>query len=935
MPDAQNPHTARTVVSPVPDIDGTVPGIARATNSEFNLSAPLAPGDVGALGPYRLVKELGRGAMGAVYLAVDTRLDRELALKVMLPELAADPGAKERFLREAKAVAKVAHDHVVTIYEADERDGVPYIAMQFLQGAPLDEYLKKKGAPPLAHCVRIAREAALGLAAAHAQGLVHRDIKPANLWLEAPNGRVKVLDFGLAKPIGSDSELTKSGAIVGSPAYMSPEQARAQKVDHRSDIFSLGAVLYRLLAGRNPFLGDHIMAVLTALAADEPPPVRELNPNVPEPLADLVHQLLSKRPDARPQSAAEVAERLRTILSQPTALSAPVPVIVPLQVPAQESAFANLIDDENDADRTERETAPVRPTDAPKIGKFALIAGGAVALVAAVGVAIALGTGGKKPDDVAKQPNQPAPPPVKQPRSAPPQAPQPPAPTVTDNPGPIGPARKAPELFALRGHTSLVFAASFSTDGTRIVTGSGDNTAKVWEVPSGKPEGIAKPGAELLTLKGHTDQVNVAVFSRDGTRVLTASHDKTARVWDAKAGAQLLAFKGHKDIVLAGAFSPDGTHVVTGSLDNATKVWDAKTGAELFALGGHTSGVTAVSFSPDGTRIVTGSHDNTVRVWDAKTRTELFTLNGHTGSVTGVSFSPDGTRIVTSGDETAKVWELPAGKPEGGAKPVPELFTLKGHTRTVRNAMFSSDGTRIVTASHDRTAKVWDAKTGTELLTIDGQADLYDASFNSDATRIVTGSGDHTAKVWDVRPSTDPITNLTPAGETEWSKLWVARGAQDWKLQDGRLVNGGTYRGWIGTKAEYTDFEIELEYKLPPRGNSGIFLRAWAEGEISGSEFVEVQLIDDAALKTTGKNCTGAVFNRAEPNPRPVTKVDEWNAATVRVVGKRVTVTINGTKCVDAEVEFPRAKGFVALQQLDSPVEFRAVRVRDLSAEKR
>src|SRR5215207_9227721 len=276
MPDPNDP--AVTVASPSRDpqssaassADGTNTASSRGNSVTFNFGLPAAAGEVGTLGPYRLVKELGKGGMGAVYLAVDTRLGRKLALKVMLPEFAADHDAKERFLREARAAAQVSHDNVVTVYEADEREGVPYIAMQFLRGYPLDQFLKDKGAPALAHVIRIVRETALGLSAAHAIGLVHRDIKPANLWLEAPNGRVKVLDFGLAKPIGTDAELTKSGAVVGTPAYMSPEQARGEKVDRRTDLFSLGAVLYRLCTGRPPFNGPNAMAVLTALATQEP-----------------------------------------------------------------------------------------------------------------------------------------------------------------------------------------------------------------------------------------------------------------------------------------------------------------------------------------------------------------------------------------------------------------------------------------------------------------------------------------------------------------------------------------------------------------------------------------------------------------------------------------------------------------------------------------
>ena len=277
-----------------------------------NFAPPASPEEVGKLGPYRVLNQLGRGGMGVVYLGIDERLGRKLALKVMLPQYAANPSAKERFLREARAAAQITHDNVVTVYEADERDGVPFIAMQLLQGYPLDEFLKRKGNPSLPQILRIARETAAGLSAAHKIGLVHRDIKPGNLWLEAPHGRVKVLDFGLARPVDSEAELTKSGAIIGTPAYMSPEQGRGQKVDGRTDLFSLGAVLYRLCTGKLPFAGANVMAILTALATDEPTPVRELNPDVPVALAELIHQLLAKKAGDRVRRG-EVESRPRPL----------------------------------------------------------------------------------------------------------------------------------------------------------------------------------------------------------------------------------------------------------------------------------------------------------------------------------------------------------------------------------------------------------------------------------------------------------------------------------------------------------------------------------------------------------------------------------------------------------------------------------------------
>ncbi len=415
-----------------------------APRSEFGL--PTMTGEVGALGPYRIVKELGKGGMGAVYAAIDTRLDRRLALKVMLPEFASDPAAKERFLREARAAAKISHDNVVTVYEADERDGVPYIAMQFLEGLPLDAYLKKKGTPTVQQVLRIASEAAAGLAAAHKLGLVHRDIKPANLWLEAPNGRVKVLDFGLAKPVDAEIEITRSGAVVGTPAYMSPEQARGQKVDHRADLFSLGAVLYRLCTGQLPFHGPTTMAILMALGTEEPPPVREVAPHVPEALAALIHQLLSKSADARPQSAAEVVKHLRAIaedlavpravpaehsistpqLIQPQVMYAVVPVTV---APPAASPFADIDAPASEvgsrAAVTEAESVP-GPKPKPKPAQTARgrspwpLVGGALVLAALVvgGVVFALKDKGK--DKAETKPD--APPPVGPGPKKPPEA---------------------------------------------------------------------------------------------------------------------------------------------------------------------------------------------------------------------------------------------------------------------------------------------------------------------------------------------------------------------------------------------------------------------------------------------------------------------------------------------------------------------------------
>jgi WD40 repeat protein len=308
----------------------------------------------------------------------------------------------------------------------------------------------------------------------------------------------------------------------------------------------------------------------------------------------------------------------------------------------------------------------------------------------------------------------------------------------------------------LSGHTGWVRDVAFSADGTRLATASEDKTAKVWD---------ATTGEELITLSGHTASVWGVTFSPNGTRLATASKDKTAKVWSTTTGEELFTLSGHTDWVMAVAFSPDGTRIATASKDKTVRVWDASTGGMLFALAGHADAVWDVDFSPDGTRLVTASEDKTAKVWDAATGEELITLSGHDGAVIGATFSPDcvkapkslaiwcGTRLATaSEDKTAKVWDAATGE---------ELITLSGHANAVWDVAFSPDGTRLATASPDRTAKVWDAATGEELITLSGHTNrVIGVAFSPlDGGRfLATASLDRTAKVWDVSAGQELLT---------------------------------------------------------------------------------------------------------------------------------------------------------------------------------
>jgi serine/threonine protein kinase len=298
----------------------------RPTQNYPFLLPPATPDEIGRLGNYRVLRLLGRGGMAFVFEAEDVALDRRVALKVMKPELKEVDGWL-RFLREARTMAAIKHDHLVTIYQAGQDGDAIWFAMELLDGQTLHEWLQRREGVEIAEVLRMARELTDGLAFLHRKGLVHRDIKPANIWLEgepgasATGGRVKILDLGLVRPVEESTRLTDAGLAIGTPGFMSPEQARGTPLDARSDLFSLGCVLYELCTGRQPFRGDTTMAVLTALAVDTPPPVRELNPRVPPALAKLVARLLEKDPQQRPKSADEVRALLDKVERAPAKLA--------------------------------------------------------------------------------------------------------------------------------------------------------------------------------------------------------------------------------------------------------------------------------------------------------------------------------------------------------------------------------------------------------------------------------------------------------------------------------------------------------------------------------------------------------------------------------------------------------------------------------------
>ena len=302
----------------VEEITAPLRDLVRAADDEPDtdwLAPSEVPDHLGRLGPYEVVDRVGQGAMGVVYKGQDAALNRYVAIKALAPQWASDQAARRRFTREAQAAAAVTHPHVITIHAVGEWRGRPFLVMEFVTGLSLQQRIDERGPLELKELLRIGVQVASGLAAAHAQGLIHRDIKPSNIMLENELARVKITDFGLARAV-DDARLTQDGTLVGTPSYMAPEQARGEPMDRRSDLFSLGSVLYAMATGLAAFRGESSVEVIRRVSDGEPAPVRTLNPEAPDWLAEIIERLHAKAPADRFQSAGEVADLLERHLAR-------------------------------------------------------------------------------------------------------------------------------------------------------------------------------------------------------------------------------------------------------------------------------------------------------------------------------------------------------------------------------------------------------------------------------------------------------------------------------------------------------------------------------------------------------------------------------------------------------------------------------------------
>ena len=751
------------------------------------------------LGRYQIHERLGQGGMSEVWRATDQQLKREVAIKVLPREFSTDPERLRRFEQEAYAISALKHPNIITIYEVGESGGLHFIVTELIEGETLRDLLRR-GPLGWRAAARVASQIAAGLSVAHAAGIIHRDIKPENIAVQV-DGHVKVLDFGIAKWVKSsindgftDASTgihTRIGATPGTLKYMSPEQAGGQSLDQRTDVFSLGLVLYEMIAGCHPYRGMNDQEVIAALKSGNE--ISTTNHAIPAALNHIVTRALRKNPDDRYASAGEMlieldelkslievsrqekgrklfrARNANQLLTQFAVLyDADKQTRMPLSALWTIWRFADL-----KRGKLERET--IRKGLLSNVIKIALL----MLMVAAVTTGVA----------ALKSVNE-----------------------VWD------------EQVLRDGHSAAVRRAVFSPDGRLLVSVSEDHQVIVWDFVRRE---------RIKTLTDHIGPVLTVAFSPDGKRFATGGEDKTVIVWDAAKLEKVIVLRDHQEPVRSIAFSPDGQLMVSASLsfivwqtenwkklrelpwqlsygdhlflggnrwltDNFGRLWDLSTGELIRDSDSHWGNWAAVSpdsrlfvsvdpngqvkfvdlkqqkllsvqhghhdhgrsaaFSPDGRLIATAAER--VVLWDAATLTEIVPLE-YESIVWSVVFSPDGRSLVsTHGDGAILVWDVAHRE---------RVANLREHSGAVRAVAFSPDGKRVATASDDQSVVVWDAERGQKEAVLMGHRTRVTAvNFSSDNRWLASADQDGVVILWDFEKRLPQLT-IDSSSETDTS----------------------------------------------------------------------------------------------------------------------------------------------------------------------
>ena len=768
-----------------PDVPGDGAGESQA--------ASLVPARLAYFGDYELLEEIARGGMGVVYKARQVSLNRIVAVKMILAGQFAGRGATQRFKTEAEAAAHLRHPCIVGVHEVGQHEGFHYFSMDYVEGKNLDE-IARAGPVPSHQAAEWVKAVAEAIHYAHEQGILHRDIKPSNILIDALNVP-HVTDFGLAKQVQAHSEITVSGEVLGSPNYMPPEQAGVHQgeVGRASDVYSLGAVLYHLLAGRPPFVGQTMADTMDQVIHQDAIPPRLLNVSAPPDLETICLKCLEKEPRRRYQTAEELADELGRCLRDEPILARPAgatekawrwcrrkPVIAVLAASlvlvfllGLAGVLTQLRRVQAKSEEHRRELAQLRVLNGVQLMQAGDYFKSLLWFAEALEIDKAI---------PARQE-------IHQMRLA-------------------AVLAQCPRLVQVVSHDGRPIAsAAFSPTDDRLATIGADRTARVWEMPSGKPLMKTKPLPALPIALS---------FSPDGARLLIVLLDNTARLLDPATGAQVIEALPHRleggvNLAFLPVFDPSGKKLITQPKEKELQIWDLATGKPIGGRMVHTNLLGRAQFSADGTRLLTcDTNDFGYLGWDTGTgepapfpvsgpdafstfyfsqQANVALIGGRIWKWTGdpsafgvpatassgprlqtapigeplldrwqvmwATFSPNGDRLLTtSRDRTARIWDTATGKPL--SPPLP-------HDQVVCRGEFSPDGRRVATVSDDDLARVWDADTGQPLTPPINHAASADVSaFSGSGRYFLTVHPEFLACVWDLHQERSPPVLLKP-----------------------------------------------------------------------------------------------------------------------------------------------------------------------------
>jgi len=754
------------------------PRIAPEAASERESQVPTL--DTIERGNYEVFGEIARGGLGRILRARDKRLDREVAIKELHYRLG---NVEARFGREMRLTARLQHPSIVPIYEAGRwPSGEPFYAMKLVAGRSLADVAED--AESIEERLRLLPnivDVAEAIAYAHSERILHRDLKPANV-LVGPFGETVLIDWGLAKDLEHDHPLTEeelpqpddhlddildasemsfatgSGAVIGTPAFMPPEQARGEAVDERADVYSLGALLYHVLAGVRPYDGIRRGKLLDAVVREPPEPIDELAPEIPPDLVAIIEKAMAREPVDRYPTAAELVEDLQAFSAGKLVASYEYTIgeLVRRFVERQKAAivtaalgicalaavgvwaFVSISDQRDRAQASATEAREARDLEA----EARHLAEDRIELLNLEKATSMLETDPTGAIAWLKELGTPLPG----------------APTVAIDAADRGVARQT-----LRGHTDRIWTASFSPDGTLLATGSSDNTVRVWTL-----------GTNSATrLGGHHARVVAVAFSPDGAHLASVGHDGEVCVYDAEGTQNVDCDSSHRGAANALAWSPDSATLATIGADESIRIRSATSSEPRAVLHAKTDRNPRVRFTPDGTRLVSGSHDGALYVWDVARGEQTLVLSGHEGPVTFFDISPDGSTVVSaSEDATVRLWDLATG----------EGRLLGMHTAEVSVAVFDATGQRVASAGLDHRVVVWEVAGGVAV-ELEGHAErITRLAFHPTSNRLASGSWDRTVHLWDLssgeaqvlRGHGDVVSwvGFSPDGDTLASASW-------------------------------------------------------------------------------------------------------------------------------------------------------------------